>query len=166
MLTREPRRVCIKGRQETYFFKPFYCGGRSEYISQELEAFKRISKANLHPKARICRLHGVLGEGDQLLGMLLTLEDERFTLDQATMTASSSLRGKWAAQIKEPVSELHKAGLVWGDVKPHNILIDTNNDAWLIDFGGSYTEGWVDKDKAGTMEGDLQGLARVLEYIA
>ncbi|KAL2752069.1 hypothetical protein ACRALDRAFT_2114208 [Sodiomyces alcalophilus JCM 7366] len=165
VLTRKPRRVCIVGRQEeTYFFKPFCSGGRSEEISQELGAFKRISKSNLHPKARVCRLHGVVGEGDQLLGMLLTLIDEQFTLNQAK-SASSSLRGKWAEQVKESVSELHKAGLIWGDVKPHNVLIDTNNDAWLIDFGGSYTEGWVNKNEAGTMEGDLHGLARILEYI-
>lgn len=166
VLTRKPRRVCIMGRQETYFFKPFCSGGRSEEISNELEAFKRISKANLHPRARVCRLHGVVGEADRLLGMLLTLVDERFTLNQAKTLASSSLRGKWAAQVKESVSELHQAGLIWGDVKPDNILIDTSDDAWLIDFGGSYTEGWVDKDKAGTIEGDLHGLARVLEYIA
>jgi serine/threonine protein kinase len=59
--------------------------------------------------------------------------------------------------VKEPKRVLVKNGLVWGDAKPQNILIDTHDDAWLIDFGGSYAEGWVDKDKAGNVRGGLAG---------
>lgn len=43
-----------------------------------------------------------------------------------------------------------------------NVLIDRKNDAWLTDFGPGYTEGWVDKSKVGTVEGDIQGLAKRL----
>lgn len=35
-------------------------------------------------------------------------------------------------------------------------MIDNEDNAWLIDFGGSYTEGWVEKEKAdhGKRKGD------------
>jgi hypothetical protein len=44
-------------------------------------------------------------------------------------------------------------------------LIDKNDDAWIVDFGGSYTLGWVDKEKAGTLEGDMQGLTKIMEIL-
>ena len=63
------------------------------------------------------------------------------------------------------MAALHEAGIVWGDTKPDNILVDVYGDAWLIDFGGGRTEGWVDPDKAETVDGDLQGLERILKFI-
>lgn len=37
---------------------------------------------------------------------------------------------------RETIEKLHKVGVVWGDAKADNILIDKNDDAWEIDFGG------------------------------
>lgn len=31
---------------------------------------------------------------------------------------------------------LHGIGIVWGDGKAENVLIDINDNAWIIDFGG------------------------------
>lgn len=73
------------------------------------------------------------------------------------------LRRRWASQIEGLVKALHQEGIIWGDVKADNVLIDKNNDAWVIDFGGSYTPGWVDSDKAGTLEGDKQGLGKIID---
>lgn len=168
VLVKSPRRVHIRGGKDTYFFKPFCLGGSHEMVSHELAAFEKIAMANLSPGLRICRLHGVVGEmeGNRLLGMLLTLVDERLPLDRAKASASDLLKSRWATQIKESLAELHEAGLVWGDVKPHNVLIDTQDNAWLVDFGGSYTEGWVDRDEAGTVEGGLHGLAKIQEFLS
>lgn len=44
-------------------------------------------------------------------------------------------------------------------------MIDLNNDAWLIDFGGGWSEGWVDENLQNTVEGDQQGLKRILEFL-
>lgn len=37
---------------------------------------------------------------------------------------------------------------------------------YLIDFRDSYTKGWVDKELANTVEGDLQGLQRLSEFLS
>ncbi|EXJ82201.1 hypothetical protein A1O3_06014, partial [Capronia epimyces CBS 606.96] len=68
-------------------------------------------------------------------------------------------------QIAQDLARLHQSGIVWGDVKPENVLIDKAAHAWLVDFGGSSTDGWVDKHLAETVEGDLQGLRRLGEFL-
>lgn len=45
------------------------------------------------------------------------------------------------------------------------MLVVINDDAWVIDFGGGYTEGWVENGSGGTITGDLQGLAKILEFL-
>lgn len=51
---------------------------------------------------------------------------------------------------------------MWGDAKPGNLVVDLEDDMWLIDFGGEYNEGWVDEELEGTMEGDNQALKKIL----
>lgn len=80
--------------------------------------------------------------------------------------SSPELRKRWHTQIKEPLGYLHQCGLVWGDAKPGNILIDETGNAWIVDFGGGYTNGWVDKEKAGTVEGDLQALGKIMDLLS
>ena len=76
-----------------------------------------------------------------------------------------TLREKWAAQIRNAVTGLRTLGIVWGDVKPENVLIDTNDNAIVIDLEGGTTRGWVDRDVSGTVEGDLQGLEKMVDFI-
>lgn len=63
------------------------------------------------------------------------------------------------------IDKLHSKGIVRGDVKPDNILVDYNDNLWFSDFGGSVTYGWVDEDKAETMESDCQGLERIVQFL-
>lgn len=50
-------------------------------------------------------------------------------------------------------------------MKASNILVDTAGDAWVIDFGGGYTEVWVERERAGTIEGDLEGLRAIMGFL-
>lgn len=34
----------------------------------------------------------------------------------------------------------------------------------VIDFGGAFTQGWVQRENAGTVESDSQGLAKIVDY--
>jgi hypothetical protein len=60
---------------------------------------------------------------------------------------------------------LHRIEVVWGDGKADNVLIDANKDAWLIDFGGGWTQDWVDESLAGTFEGDTQAVEKIEEFL-
>ncbi|CEJ93450.1 hypothetical protein VHEMI09039 [[Torrubiella] hemipterigena] len=72
-----------------------------------------------------------------------------------------TIRRKWMEQLESILGALHDGGLVWGDAKAENVLIDRDNNAWITDFGGGYTEGWVDKELAETVDGDLMGMAKI-----
>jgi serine/threonine protein kinase len=77
----------------------------------------------------------------------------------------SDLRQKWVNQISQTLEKLHSHNIIWGDAKAANVLVDVNEDAYLIDFGGGYTEGWVEKEKSNSMDGDLQGLENIKRYL-
>ena len=52
---------------------------------------------------------------------------------------------------------------MWGDAKTANVLVDKDDDAWLLDFGVGQTAVRIDSDLVGTKEGDLQGLGEICE---
>ncbi|XRM38278.1 hypothetical protein ABZX51_001711 [Aspergillus tubingensis] len=60
-------------------------------------------------------------------------------------------RDKWYWQIKNSLKILHRRDLLWGDPKADNVLIDVNDDAWLIGFGKTCTAPWVDRWADGTL---------------
>ena len=74
-------------------------------------------------------------------------------------------RAKWAGQIRETVDQLHEMGLVWGDGKPSNIIIDKNDDVWLIDLAGGWTEGWVAEELADSVKGDEQAVGNIFKFL-
>lgn len=149
------------------FLKLMQPGQRGSYVG-ELEAYGRIRDARLDESLPISWLHGILRDGGIAYGLLLTYVDcERVTLHCAAANPECAprLRQAWAAQIEGILGRLHDAGLVWGDAKPDNVLVDRGGRAWLVDFGGSYTEGWVPRELAGSVEGDLAGLERIKEFL-
>jgi hypothetical protein len=52
-----------------------------------------------------------------------------------------------------------------GDVKPHNVLIDETNLAWVIDFGGGCSPPFVTRELMHTKEGDIRGLSETEKYL-
>ena len=122
--------------------------------------------AHIPPEALVCHLHGVVRDGTGLAGMLFTWIDKKGVLSQARAGQSSvQLRRRWTTQISGSLERLHELGIFWGDAKAENVLIDRDDKAWIIDFGGSYTPGWVDKEKTGALEGDMQGLAKIMDIL-
>lgn len=171
-LHRIPTKVRVdldgSGQKTTCFFKPFGLGITRGPLHRELNAYKNIHTSGLGEDVHVGALVGIAHEhkGDSTLGLLLRYIDHRGTLyDAVEDDPGPELRRKWAAQIDKAVDELHRVGSIWGDAKPQNILIDKEDNAWVTDFEGGYTHGWVDPDKAGTVEGDLQGLQRTIRFI-
>jgi hypothetical protein len=178
-LSKMPTRVLVEledsGRKTPCYFESF-ATGFSQYVclDNELEAHLRVCKSTLAHDARVPRLRGIVaGVDGRIAGILLTYIDHRdendgLLIEDRLLHTPIPLRQRWARQIQETIEHLHDADIVWGDAKADNVMIDKSNDAWLIDFGGGpkYTEGWVDKDKVGTKEGDLQGVAKILDHLA
>ena len=78
---------------------------------------------------------------------------------------TNSQKTTWKSQISRAVHFLHENNITWEDVAPDNILICENKvKAILIDFGGGFKLRWVDGDLAGSKEGDLDALKRILDY--
>ena len=60
-----------------------------------------------------------------------------------------SMRRKWLNQITRSIEKIHICGVVWEDSKGDNVLIDSRDDAYFIDFGGGYTKGSLDSHRTG-----------------
>lgn len=171
VLVKPPHRVQLSnsnshGKDHTsYFLKCFVEHGHSAQLDRELATFEKIAKSNINAGARISRLHGVVAteDGKSILGLLLTwIDAPKGALQYQYWRRSLQARLRWAAQTQETMKELHEEGVVWGDAKLDNVLLDKDDTPWIVDFGGGYTPGWVDREKGGTMEGDLQGLMRIV----
>ncbi|RFN50461.1 serine threonine protein kinase [Fusarium flagelliforme] len=170
-LVKIPKRTFVIGEEEkpiVCFSKRFGLSFGSSHAKKELETMKKITQARFpsQPKAFICQLVGVVRQKNELFGMLFAWIDAKSVLSKATAAKSPvPLRQRWLSQINTSVQRLHENGIIWGDVKAENVLIDKNENAWIIDFGGGYTPGWVDADKAGTLEGDFQGMKKISEML-
>lgn len=42
----------------------------------------------------------------------------------------------WIEQVRRSIGFLHDRGIIWGDINAHNILIDEQYQAWIVDFSG------------------------------
>jgi tRNA A-37 threonylcarbamoyl transferase component Bud32 len=139
-------------------------------LEYEYRALQQILDAGLTPLPRVPRLKGVVESKEgAVVGILMeyinkalpNLEDA-LSKDDAI---EKSRRAKWATQIEDTLKQLHAIGVVWGDAKTSNVLIDEKDDAWIVDFGGGQTFGWVDYELVGTKDGDLQALKKILEAL-
>ncbi|KAJ4858207.1 protein kinase domain-containing protein [Trichoderma breve] len=145
--------------------------GNKSSLLHEISTYRKIHDAHLDKTLRISRLIGLVQARDDeeviIYGLLLTYIDcDHMTLFCAVQPETpANLRTRWATQVGDTLAQLHEAGIVWGDAKPENVLVDQHDDAWIIEFGGGYMEGWVEQGLAGTREGDLQALGRITEFI-
>ncbi|KJZ71697.1 hypothetical protein HIM_08894 [Hirsutella minnesotensis 3608] len=168
-LFKQPKKALIENDKIECFFKPCYSTVQS---IRELKAYKMIAAAGLDRQLNLCHLYGVVMD-DQgfILGLLLTFID----CDVVPLSCMvhpddpddppPASRQKWMGQLDTTFDMLHEFGIVWGDVKAENVLIDQRNNAWITDFGGGYTEGWVDRDMAETQAGDLMGMLKLRKLI-
>ncbi|ODM14476.1 hypothetical protein SI65_10098 [Aspergillus cristatus] len=163
-----PHWVFIHGRPQPSFFKIVY-GGDAGMTLKELLAYSKIHTAQFDASVCTSRLDGLVQDDDgHVVGLLLSYIDCRGTtlccIDGRDPKYSEA-RQKWIDQISHALKHLHSPHIVWGDAKAANVLVDINGDAYLIDFGGGYTECWVEKDLSNSIDGDLQGLENIKPYL-
>ncbi|EHK22301.1 uncharacterized protein TRIVIDRAFT_150869 [Trichoderma virens Gv29-8] len=168
-LFKPSEKVLIDSGQTECFFKPCNSGVQ---IIRELETYRKIQAAGLDSQFNLCHVHGVvMDDCGFILGILLTYIDcggcplsTRIHPEELD-DPIPAIRNRWLNQLDTTLTALHKAGIVWGDVKAENVLIDQDNNAWITDFGGGYTDGWVDREMAGTVEGDLAGMSKLKKFL-
>ena len=93
-----------------------------------------------------------------MLGFLLALipQPSRPLTKLMTSEISESKRKAWAKGVKQQINLLHQHGFLWGDAKADNFLVDRDDKLWIIDFGGSYTVGWLDQKRYETKKGERE----------
>lgn len=170
-----PSKVLIKGSRTQCFFKGFGPGFRGTL--RELATFRTIISKELPPTIQVCRLHGLVvdtinsSSKPRLVGMLLNYIDPKHvgilgTLKYVAQEVNN--RGhirRWADDLVHIIEALHSLECIWGDAKPENVLVDRDDNVWVIDFGGGYTPGWIDKEHKETKAGDLQSLKKMREWL-
>ncbi|ETN37617.1 uncharacterized protein HMPREF1541_07239 [Cyphellophora europaea CBS 101466] len=159
-------RASIDGSDpNTYFFKPVD-PTQPQPANREIELLHKVHSLDLHQHFRVPYIHAFVGfrtSKTDIVGYLLTTIDEAVPLTKLLDSeVDESKREKWAQETKKIVKTLHKHGIIWGDAKADNFLVDRDDALWVIDFGGSYTEGWVDEELLETKEGDDMGLEKIV----
>lgn len=171
-LAQSPSKVVVDG--EVFFYKQFFDECDKARAVREMEIYRRLETLRAATGERmhvyIPRLYGVVQDekSAQVLGLIMFwINCQNKTLQCASRygTPSALLRRKWDQQVSMTVAYLHDAGVVWGDAKADNVLVDTDDNAWIIDFGGGYTRGWVGDDRMETTEGDQEGLSKIKELL-
>lgn len=145
------------------FFKP---ADKKQQFLREVDMHLRIRHAGLQDKIKVTNLHSIVVSDDDrmTIGLLLDLipstGDSLYRYRNGTL--ASEHHAKWKQQVTDTVEQLHAHDLVWGDVHPGNIVIDTSFNAWVVDFGGGWIVEFVPRKKSGTKEGDWIELERSL----
>ena len=80
-------------------------------------------------------------------------------------TIPQAKRDGWAKEAERINDILHEHEIVWGDAKADNFMVDDKDNLWIIDFGGSYTEGWVESELKETEEGDDMGVEKTINAL-
>ncbi|KAF7868493.1 hypothetical protein EAF04_005024 [Stromatinia cepivora] len=143
----------------------------SKAVQREYECLKKIADSQHASFIRAPKLIGfVVSHDDEgVVGILEEYISHTMTLggfQKDIKAVDSERRKKWAEQIRHNIELLHEIGVVWGDGKPHNVLINSEtDDCYLVDFGGSWTDGWVDTNLMETKAGDIQALRRIFVFL-
>ncbi|OTB01704.1 hypothetical protein M426DRAFT_265610 [Hypoxylon sp. CI-4A] len=151
-----PTKVRRIGTEDIFFFK---AGFRDHGHIRELEILSKIGRQSDQFKQPFLtsKLAGLVVWNSNepfLLGFLLHyIEGE--TLAKRMRKASIAEKTKWFQQTEATMRLLHGNGIVWGDAKPDNVVINLAGDAVIIDFGGGYTPDYVEPELQQTFQGDI-----------
>ncbi|CAD6455621.1 e56ce9bb-3deb-43ec-b87d-119ea7533f28 [Sclerotinia trifoliorum] len=138
-----------------------------ESLEREIGILFRLKNTVLGKDNRIPQLYAVVQDTSDgpILGFLTHFIKGGTLPDAMKKLPSASLKHKWILQLQKTADEIHQEGIVWGDAKPDNILIDQNDNLIVLDFDGGRTEGWVEAEYMDTMVGDHLAIAKIKDMI-
>ena len=134
---------------------------------ERLQEARRLPPPERDTTIRIPQLLGYVrhADTDRVVGLLRQWVPGRRLRDIDVLTTPAQYRQKWIRQIREAVHALHARGTIWSDGKASNVIINEQDDAWLIDFGVGWTDGWVSEVLTDTVEGDEQPISKIGEFL-
>ncbi|KAF2821747.1 hypothetical protein CC86DRAFT_426216 [Ophiobolus disseminans] len=160
-----PGQVIDKDGNE-YFFKPVV-PDQPGPVKREITILRKLSKLDIDIK--VPTLLGFVSfenSNTEAMGYLLTpIASPKPLTKMLRASVSREKRAEWASKSEKYVNALHEHDIIWGDAKADNFIVDEHDELWIIDFGGSYTEGWVDPELSETVEGDNMGLGKVVSAL-
>ncbi|KAL2751939.1 hypothetical protein ACRALDRAFT_1083854 [Sodiomyces alcalophilus JCM 7366] len=146
-----------------------------EAAQRELDCLWKITTSQYASTIRVPKLLGLITTPDdkRIVGFLEDYIPVSDTWELSTLGSIDAVseiapdrRRKWASQVQETIHLLHQIGVVWGDGKASNVLVHRDtDDAWIIDFGGGWTDGWVNPELSGTVEGDEVAVKKIFEFL-
>ncbi|KAM3549788.1 hypothetical protein MY1884_008569 [Beauveria asiatica] len=162
-----PRKVILPDGTPAFF--KLMRRGDETILERELASHDRLRASQLPSSVRVARLVGLVCNGNNLrcvFGLLLTYIDFQTTsLTRAVESgAQERFRRRWTEQVMRIVHSLHQSRLVWDGASPNNVIIDANNNAWLVGLGGGVSGDWVPQDLVGTIDGDLVALKKIVDF--
>jgi hypothetical protein len=157
-----PGQVLHNESSETYFFKPVV-SDQPDSVKREIQILRKMEKLDLDIKfPRLCGFVALGNSKTEVMGLLL---ENIMSPTPLTKLLKASVdeekRRVWSEKSAAYVALLHDNDIIWGDAKADNFMVDADDELWIIDFGGSYTEGWVDPEISETLEGDDMGLEKI-----
>jgi serine/threonine protein kinase len=93
----------------------------------------RVSASIDHP--HICPVYEVNEEHGRTFIVMPFLEGESLRVTNKNGSGGFEERLSLAIQVAEGLSEAHKKGVIHRDIKPANIMVTTNHQAKIMDFG-------------------------------
>ncbi|CAD0094334.1 unnamed protein product [Aureobasidium mustum] len=136
---------------------------------RELKMMKDIEKLNLHQEMRVPQVQGLVSFTDSKTDIMGFLQTHIAGAEPLTHLLDSDVpqakRDRWASESEKMIELLHQHDFIWGDAKADNFMVDKDDKLWIIDFGGSYTEGWVDPELNETVEGDEMGMRKIVNAL-
>ncbi|KAI9819656.1 MAG: hypothetical protein M1826_001117 [Phylliscum demangeonii] len=112
-------------------------GWQHTSLVREYTALKKLVDHGLPYRIRVPLLKGIVVLKDEdpvmALGVLMTYIDPdppQYTLSHVKLdSVPQEQRKRWAMQIRSMLKELHENGVIWGDAKLNNVLLDREGNA-------------------------------------
>lgn len=128
-----------------------------------VRAVEKLRRAGKMPNV-LCLQGLAVDKNSRVIGIITAFVPGKLLI--LVRSATSWEKRSWKEQISTAVRSLHENGILWGDAKPHNIVIsNVSGEAVLIDLDGGATDDWVNEALCDTKEGDLQALEHILRFI-
>jgi serine/threonine protein kinase len=135
---------------EVYALKAHEESDQDVDFKAELEArIKLLSHESTHlvPMIAVVVGYSPFEDTSYVDGMLLRYCSKgaiKQLLKYSDPPVSSERKRRWAAQIAHGISNIHKAGLIHGDLRCENVVVDENDDAYVADLqnGTTWMRGW------------------------